>query len=43
MVSFLNIVVKLHGYKNSDVGNLRKFEYFTSILDIRITREIRFN
>ena len=43
MVSFLSIVVKLRSYKDSDVGNLHKIEYLTSILDIRITREIRFN
>ena len=28
MGSFLIIVVKLHSYKDSDVRNLRKFEYF---------------
>ena len=28
MVSFLHIVVKLYNYKDSDVGNLRKLEYF---------------
>ena len=28
MGSFLIIVVKLYSYKDSDVGNLQKFEYF---------------
>ena len=28
MGSLLSIVVKLQSYKDSDVGNLREFEYF---------------
>ena len=43
MGSFLIKFVKLHSYKESYVGNLRKFEYLTSILDIRVTRELQFN
>ena len=42
MGSFLIIVVKLHIYKDSDVGNLRRFEYFYEYLVIIVTREIRF-
>ena len=41
--SFLIVDVKLNRYKDSDVGNLRKFEYSTSVLDICATCEIRFN
>ena len=41
MGSFIIIVVNLYSYKDSDVGNPRKFEYFTSILDINVTREIQ--
>ena len=43
MGSFLFIVVKLYSYKDSGVRNLRKFKYFAIILDISVTREIRFN
>ena len=37
------MVVKLYINKDIGVGNLRKFEYFLGILDIHLTREIRFN
>ena len=43
MGSLLLIVVNLYSYKDSDVRNLHKFEFFTIILDIRVTREIQFN
>ena len=43
MGSLLIIFVKLCSYKDSDVGNLGKFEYFSSTLHIRVTREIQFN
>ena len=39
MKLFLIVFVKLYIYKDSDVGNLRKVEFFTTILDIRVTRE----
>ena len=39
MGSFLLIVVKLSSYKDDDVGNLRKFEFFTIILDRAFMRE----
>ena len=32
MGSFINTVLKLSGYKDDDVGNLRKFEYFNDYL-----------
>ena len=40
MGSFLLIVVKLYNYKDGNAGKLRKFECFTIILDINVTREI---
>ena len=43
MWSFLIIVVKVQCYKDSDVAILRKFEPFTSIVDIRVTRDILFD
>ena len=40
MGSFLNIVVKLFSYTDSEVGNLRKFEHFYEYLYIRVTYKI---
>ena len=39
MGSFLIIVLNLYSYKDGDVGNLCKFDFFTVILDIRVTPE----
>ena len=43
MGSFMNVVVKLYRYKDSDVGNIQKSNIFTIILDTSARREIRFN
>ena len=43
MESFHINVDKLQSYKDIDVVNLRKFDIFASILDIRVTPEIQFN
>ena len=37
------IFIKLSSYKDSDVGNIRKSNFLTIILDTRVRCEIRFN
>ena len=37
------IVLKLYSYIDSEVGNLRKFKFFTTFIYIRVTREIQLN
>ena len=34
MGSFLIIAVKLHSYKDSDIGSLRQFEYFNEYFSL---------
>ena len=43
MGSFMNVVVKLYRYKDSDVGNIQKSNIFAIILNLFVRREIQFN
>ena len=37
------IVIKLPSFKDEEIGNLRKFEYFTFLKDFHYFKEIKFN
>ena len=43
MDSLLFIVINWYIFKDGDVKNLQKFEYFYSFLDFHQRKEIRFN
>ena len=43
MGSFINIVLKLYMYLDSDVGNIQKIKYFHNFFDARVRRDIQFN
>ena len=43
MDKFLFIVIMSFSFKDGDVGNLQKFEYFYVFLDFHQHEEIKFN